>query len=69
MSEIIVKMTGDHIKVKGGEYVQDLVKCSECKFSVIEGDKTEGTYYRWCNWIGHEVDSDCFCSWGEVRDE
>ena len=26
MSEIIVKMTGDHIKIKGGEYVQDLCR-------------------------------------------
>ena len=28
--EMIVKMTGDQIKVKGGEYVQDLTRCEEC---------------------------------------
>ena len=31
MSEVIVKLTSDHIKVKGGEYVQDLVRCQDCK--------------------------------------
>ena len=29
MSEVIVKLTSDHIKVKGAEYVQDLVRCAE----------------------------------------
>lgn len=33
MGEVIVKMTGDRIKVKGGEYVRDLVRCKECKHS------------------------------------
>ena len=28
--EMIVKMTGDQIKVKGGEYVRDLIRCEEC---------------------------------------
>ena len=35
MSEIIVKLTSDHIKVKGGEYVQDLVRCKECKWWIV----------------------------------
>lgn len=30
MGEVIVRLTADHIKVKGGEYVQDLVRCDEC---------------------------------------
>ena len=32
MSEIIVKMTEQKIKLKGGEYVRDLVRCERCKF-------------------------------------
>lgn len=31
MSEVLMRLTSDHVKVKGGEYVQDLVRCSECK--------------------------------------
>ena len=30
MSEMIVKTNSDRIKVKGGEYVQDLVRCDDC---------------------------------------
>ena len=29
--EIIVRMKSDHIKVKDGEYVRDLVRCNDCK--------------------------------------
>ena len=31
MREAIVRLTSDHIKVKGGEYVQDFVRCQDCK--------------------------------------
>ena len=30
MSEIIVKLTDSRIKLKGGEYVRDLVRCKDC---------------------------------------
>lgn len=30
MSEVIVKMVKDHVKVNGGTYVRDLVRCEEC---------------------------------------
>lgn len=30
MSEVIVKMVKDRVKVSGGEYVRDLVKCENC---------------------------------------
>lgn len=30
MSEVIVKMVKDRVKVTGGEYVRDLVKCENC---------------------------------------
>ena len=29
--EVIVKLTSDRIKIKGGEYVQDFVRCQDCK--------------------------------------
>ena len=31
MKEVIVKLTSDRIKIKGGEYVQDFVRCQDCK--------------------------------------
>lgn len=31
MKEVIVKLTSDRIKVKGGEYMQDFVRCQDCK--------------------------------------
>lgn len=54
---------------RGVTEMSDLVTCAECKYSSIEGDDIEGTHYRWCSWIGHEVDEDSFCSWGEREGE
>ena len=31
MKEAIIKLNSDHIKVKGGEYVRDFVRCQDCK--------------------------------------
>lgn len=50
MPEIIVKM-GDHIKLKGGEYVRDLVRCKDCKYdhkcshNIIRPSKGGGVIY------------------------
>ena len=35
MNEVVVRLTGDRIKVKGGEYVRDLVRCGECKWAEV----------------------------------
>lgn len=32
MSEIIVRLKEDRIKITGGEYVRDLVRCKDCKW-------------------------------------
>lgn len=62
MKEVIIRLTSDHIKVKGGEYVQDLVRCKDCKFNGV-----------WCDiqdiqWSGYDKPVE-WCSYGEVRDE
>ena len=64
MSEVIVKLTGDHIRVKGGEYVRDLVRCKECKHWHKKGDLT------YCDRIdyGYGYKPDDFCSYGERRE-
>ena len=59
MREVIVRLTSDHIKVKGAEYVQDLVRCAECKYYENE----------WCYWRDEYTEPEYFCSYGEVRDE
>ena len=59
MKEVIVRLTSDRIKVKGGEYVQDLVRCGECKFS----DLNDCQLHKW------RIKTNDFCSYGEVRDE
>ena len=59
MKEVIVRLTSDHIKVKGAEYVQDLVRCAECKY--YEAD--------WCYWRDEAITADDFCSYGEREGE
>lgn len=64
MKEVIVRLTSDHIKVKGGEYVRDLVLCQDCKH--YDGDDY-GEPTRYCVWHGSPIMPDDFCSYGEVR--
>ena len=58
MAEIIVKMKDNHIKVKGGEYVQDLIRCKDCKY--YEGLAV-------CELIGDCMGTYGFCGWAESR--
>ena len=59
MKEVIVRLTSDHIKVKGGEYVQDIVRCKDCRwYKDFDG----------CFFSTAEVEPNHFCAWGE-RDE
>ena len=72
MKEVIVRLTSDHIKVKGAEYVMDLVRCKDCKYFIdnLTENDTDETYdaCRW-NWKRRIPKPDDFCSYGEVRDE
>lgn len=61
MKEVIVKLTSDHIKVKGAEYVQGLVRCGKC------ANKDE--YCDYCHKLGRDINPNDFCSYFEVRDE
>ena len=57
--EVIIRLTSDHVKVKGGEYVRDLVRCGECKWKGRFG----------CPRRSNNPNDDNFCNFGEVRDE
>lgn len=61
MGEIIVKMTSDHIKAKGGEYVQDIVRCKDCKY------RRENI--PCCIKHNKPVNEWWFCADGEVKDD
>ena len=66
--EVIVKLTSDRIKVKGGEYVQDLVRCKECKHW---SDGVAGcTDHVKCCKIGfYMVGENGYCVYGERRSD
>jgi len=66
MSEVIVKLTADHIKIKGGEYVQDLVRCGECKYWDVDNNRE-----IYCSLLEGmcDIGKDSFCSYGERKGE
>lgn len=59
MSEIIVEME-DYIKIKGGHYKQDLIRCGECKH--CEQKNNEEPY---CHQHGMVTEDQYFCADGE----
>lgn len=61
MKEAIIRLNSDHIKVKGGEYVQDLVRCGKC------GNKDDDCNY--CHALDMLIKPDEFCSRWVMRDE
>ena len=67
MKEVIVRLTSDHIKVKGGEYVQDLVRCKECthgKYEFVDNKDWICCKHHYDYWT-----ADDFCSYGEREGE
>ena len=68
MSEIIVEME-DYLKIKGGKYIRDMVRCKDCKYL----DKDENASESWSECVAHfgkyfAVDENDFCSYGERAD-
>ena len=60
-TEIIVKMD-KHIKIKGGSYVRDLIRCEDCKYFIpVNNAPSE------CASTGLDVTADDFCSYAEER--
>ena len=60
-TEIIVKMD-KHLKLKGGSYVRDLIRCEDCKWYVPVNNSGHG----FCGDIhGRTVYPDGFCDEGE----
>ena len=53
MSEMIVKLNSDRVKIKGCEYVQDLVRCKDC----VRNNE--------CRMLDYDDD---FCSLGERKE-
>lgn len=62
MKEMVVRMTTDHIKVKNGEYLQDIVRCQDCKHWVYNFN---GCSRNPCTEPWYATD---FCNYGERRE-
>ena len=62
MKEVIVKLTSDRIKIKGGEYVQDIVRCQDCKHWVYNFN---GCSRNPCTEPWYATDG---CTYGERND-
>lgn len=62
--EVIIRLNSDYIKVKGAEYVQDLVRCWQCKWW-----NTKGKHYDKCEYHGIvSMNANDFCSYAERRE-
>lgn len=60
-TEIIVKMD-KHIKLKGGSYVRDLIRCKDCKYFLpVNNAPSE------CASTGLDVMAEDYCSYAEER--
>ena len=53
---VVVKMKDDHMKVEGGEYIQDLVKCEECVKCGFCAIQAMAKKIRYCS-LGKENDA------------
>lgn len=67
MSEIIVKLNSNHIKVRGCEYVADLVRCKDCKKRTDKADADVGKGY--CKMLAGYTDDCDYCSWVEPKEQ
>lgn len=58
MSEIEIIVSMDkHIKIKGGHYVQDLIRCANCKWCMIQNNADP-----YCEYHAMAVDDRYFCA-------
>ena len=62
MKEVIIRLNSDHIKVKGGQYVQDFVRCQDCKHWVYNFN---GCSRNPCTEPWYATDG---CTYGERRE-
>lgn len=62
--EIIVKMD-KHIKIKGGTYKQDLIRCKDCKYAKYDKYIDRYDCRNWGLDGDEYTEADDFCSFGE----
>lgn len=66
MSEVIVKLNKDHVKVNGGEYVQDLVRCEDCTYKKV----CRGLNFEFADgYLPEEIKNLDFCSYGKREED
>lgn len=64
--EIIVKMD-KHIKIKGGTYKQDLIRCKDCKYATYDKSIDRYDCRNWGSDGDEYTEADDFCSYGERK--
>ena len=57
--EMIVRLNEDRVKLKGCEYVQDLIRCEDCKYY---------GKYEFCDCWFDGTKPDAFCSFAEPKE-
>ena len=66
MSEVIVKMKSDHVIIKNGEYVRDLVRCEDCTYKKV----CRGLNFEFADgYLPEEIKNLDFCSYGELEED
>ena len=58
--EMIVRLNEDRVKIKGCEYVQDLIRCKDCKYY---------GKYGFCDCWCDDIKPDAFCAFAEPKEE
>lgn len=49
------------------EYVQELIRCKDCRWQSVITDEEEGTSYYMCGIWAMPTDEDVFCSHGKRK--
>lgn len=65
MSEIIVRLKDNRIKITGGEYVKDLIRCRDCDFWEKQEDSLQGR----CSLTGSYPTGSWYCANAKEKED
>jgi hypothetical protein len=65
MSEMIVRLNEDRVKIKGCEYVRDLIRCKDCKYWEKHETWSACTYWTGDPYDQAAAEAEDFCSFAE----
>lgn len=62
MSEMIVKLNADRVKLKGCEYIRDLIRCIQCRYA-------QNKVCSHPNNNGCCIDDNHYCGYAEIKED